>query len=63
MNTEPLIKTNPYLKAPDRYRKALIANVASSSAVETGAPVESIARTLAEQETLRRIKRPKDSAR
>jgi hypothetical protein len=60
---KPLIETNPHLKAPEKYRKALIINVASSTAVETGAPVESIARTLTKREPLRRIKRPKGSAR
>lgn len=48
MNKKPLIETNPYLKAQAQYRKALITNVASSTAVETGASVESIARILAE---------------
>ena len=37
MKNKPLIETNPYLKVPAKYRKALIANVASSTAVETGA--------------------------
>ena len=46
MNHKPLIETNPHLKDPAKYREALIANVASSTAVETGAPVESIARIL-----------------
>ena len=63
MNTKPLIETNPHLKDPAKYRKALIANVASSTAIETGATVESIARTLTEEETSRPIKRAKDSAR
>ena len=63
MDDKPLIETNPHLKAPEKYRKALIINVASSTAVETGAPVESIARTLTEREKLRRIKRPQGSAR
>ncbi len=58
-----LIETNPHLKDPAKYRKALIANVASSTAIETGAPVESIARTLTEGETPRRIRRAKGSAR
>ncbi|MDH4188393.1 MAG: hypothetical protein OEV08_15495 [Nitrospira sp.] len=63
MNTKPLIETNPHLKDPAKYRKALIANVASSTAIETGATVESIARTLTEEETSRPIKMAKDSAR
>ena len=48
MNKKPLIETNPHLKTAAQYRKALITNVASSTAVETGASVESIARILAE---------------
>ena len=60
---KPLIETNPHLKTPEKYQKALIINVASSTAVETGAPVESIARILTERKNLRRIKRPKGSAR
>ena len=46
MNDKPLIETNLHLKDPAKYRKALIANVASSTAIETGAPVESFARFL-----------------
>jgi len=40
---KPLIETNPHLKDPAKYRKALIAKVASSTAIETGASIESIA--------------------
>ena len=32
-----LIQTNPYLRAPEQYRKALAANASSSTAIETGA--------------------------
>ena len=46
MKNKPLIETNPHLKVPGNYRKALIANVASSTAIETGASVESVARIL-----------------
>jgi len=42
------IETNPYLLDPEKFGKALITNVSSSTAVETGASVESIARTLVE---------------
>ena len=61
---KPLIETNPYLRDPEKFRKALITNVSSSTAVETGAPVESIARTLAESNTGKplRVKKPQDSA-
>ena len=57
MNKKALIETNPYLKVPEKYRKALITNVSTSTAVETGAPVESFARVLAKRETPKRIKR------
>ena len=46
MQEKPLIETNPYLRDPEQFRKALIMSVASSTAVETGEPVESIARML-----------------
>ena len=63
MKNKPLIETNPHLKIPAKYRKALIANVASSTAVETGASVESIARILAEQDKPLPIKKKNGSAR
>jgi len=43
---KPLIETNPYLRDPEKFRKALITNVSSSTAVETGASVKSVERTL-----------------
>jgi hypothetical protein len=46
MMRKPLIKTNPHLRVPAKYRKALITNVSSSTAVETGASVKSVERTL-----------------
>ena len=63
MKHRPLIETNPHLKVPAKYRKALIANVASSTAVETGASVESIARVLAKSGKARPIKKTRGSAR
>ena len=63
MKNKPLIATNPHLKVPAKYRKALIANVASSTAVEMGASVESIARILAEQDKPLPIKKKNGSAR
>ena len=63
MKNKPLIDTNPHLKIPAKYRKALIANVASSTAVETGASVESIARILAEQDKPLPIKKKNGSVR
>jgi len=63
MDKRPLIETNPYLRDPEKFRKALITNVSSSTAVETGAPVESIARTLTESEKAEPVKKPQGSAR
>jgi hypothetical protein len=63
VNNKPLIETNPHLKDPAKYRKALIANVASSTAVETGASFESIARILAELEKPLSVKKTGGSAR
>lgn len=63
MKNKPLIDTNPHLKVPAKYRKALIANVASSTAIETGASVESIARILAEQNKPLLVKKTSGSAR
>ena len=46
MLKKPLIQTNPYLKDPERYRRDLVTSVASSTAIETGAMVKTIAKTL-----------------
>jgi hypothetical protein len=61
MNKKSLIETNPYLKAPEDYRKALVKNVSSSTAIETGVPVETIARTLAKGKSSRAVKETKGS--
>lgn len=63
MKQKPLIETNPYLRDPKKFRKALIANVSSSTAIETGASVESIADTLVEGEKHQPLKKPQGSAR
>jgi len=63
MKNKPLIETNPHLKVPAEYRKALIANVASSTAVETGASVESVARILTEPRKTPTLKKTRGSAR
>lgn len=63
MKNKPLIETNPHLKAPANYRKALFANVASSTAIETGAPVASIIRILTEPQTAPASKKTGSSAR
>jgi hypothetical protein len=57
MKNKPLIETNPHLKVPAKYRKALIASVASSTAVETGATIESIARILTEPDKPHRLRK------
>ena len=60
-----LIETNPYLQDSDKYWKALITNVASSTAIETGDSTQSIAKRLAKSETHQRlssIKKPKVSS-
>ena len=62
MEQKPLIETNPYLRDPEKFRKALITNVSSSTAVETGAPVESIARSLVDGNKPHTFKKPQDSA-
>ena len=48
MEQKPLIESNSYLRDPEKFRKALITSVASSTAIETGASVASIARMLEE---------------
>ncbi len=42
MKKNSLFDTNPYLRDPKKYRGALITNVSSSTAIETGASVESV---------------------
>lgn len=63
MKNKPLIDTNPHLKIPAKYRKALIANVASSTAVETGASIESISRILIGTNKPSPVKKTNGSAR
>ena len=46
MQNKSLIQTNLYLRTPEQYRKMLVNNVSSSTAIETGASVASIAKTL-----------------
>lgn len=48
MKQKPLIETNPYLRDPEKFRKALKKSVASSTAIETGASVASIVHMLEE---------------
>lgn len=44
-----LIDTNPYLKDPEKRRKALIRSVASSTAIETGESIEEITKKLVDK--------------
>jgi len=61
MQKKSLIQTNFYLRVPEQYRKMLVTNVSSSTAIETGATVASIVKTLSPvSET---IKTPRRSAR
>ena len=62
MAQKPLIETNPYLRDPEKFRKALIASVASSTAIESGAPVAGIVRVL-EDEKVGPVTTTKRSAR
>lgn len=62
MSKKSLFETNPYLKVPEKYRQALITNIASSTAVETGASIESIARKLTKSEKAKKIITPHRSA-
>jgi hypothetical protein len=48
MRKKSLIETNPYLQNSEKYRDSLITNVSSSTAIETGDSVQSVADTLTE---------------
>jgi hypothetical protein len=50
MKLRPLIETNPYLRDPAKFRKALLTSVASSTAIETGAAIATIVHMLEEVE-------------
>ena len=63
MKQKPLIETNPYLRDPEKFRKALIMSVASSTAIETGAPVASIVRMLEEGHEAKSSPTPRGSVR
>jgi len=60
---KPLIETNPYLRDPEKLQKALDTSIASSTAIETGAPIESIVRMLQEREETKPLKHSQGSAR
>jgi hypothetical protein len=63
MKQKPLIETNPYLRDPEKLRKLLVTNVSSSTAIETGVSVESIARMLEETKKPTPLKTTQRSAR
>lgn len=63
MQLKPLIETNPHLRDPEKFRKALITSVASSTAIETGATVASIARMLEDTAATQPFKSTQGSAR
>ncbi len=48
MRKKSLIETNPYLQDLEKYRESLITTVSSSTAIETGASVQSVVDTLTE---------------
>ena len=43
MDKKPLIDTNLYLRIPEEYRKSLITNVSTSTAIETSTSAKAIA--------------------
>lgn len=63
MSKKPLIETNPYLKNTVRYRRDLITSVSSSTAIETGARVDTIARALTKEPSLWPVRARRGSAR
>lgn len=63
MQQKPLIETNPYLRDPEKFRKALIRCIASSTAIETGQSIEAIVRMLEESEETKRPTSSPSSAR
>jgi hypothetical protein len=63
MKQKPLIETNPYLRDPAKFRKALITSVASSTAIETGASVAAVARMLEQSAKTEPLITTRDSAR
>lgn len=63
MLKKPLIETNTFLRDPSHYRRDLITNVSSSTAVETGARVASVAKTLSAEPLPNPVKRPRAGSR
>ncbi len=48
MKKKSLFDSNPYLHDRNRYQDSLITSVSSSTAIETGASVDSVSRQIAE---------------
>lgn len=48
MKKKSLFDSNPYLHDPKRYRDSLITSVSSSTAIETGASVDSVSQQIAD---------------
>lgn len=63
MSKKPLIETNQHLHSQDKYREALVTNVSSSTAIETGASVKSVARSLGKPAEHAKPKNPQESSR
>jgi hypothetical protein len=63
MKRKPLTETNPYLRDPEKLRKLLVTNVSSSTAIETGASVDSIARMLEKSDKPAPLKTTQRSSR
>jgi hypothetical protein len=63
MRKKPLIETNPYLLDAEKFRKDLITSVSSSTAIETGAKVDTIARTLSKEQKVAPVKTRQGSGR
>jgi len=63
MSKKPLIETNPYLKDRARYHRDLVTSVSSSTAIETGARVAEIAKSLPPQPKASPVKARRGSSR
>ena len=63
MKRKPLIDTNRYMRDPEKFRKALVRCVASSTAIETGTTVASIALMLEENANSKPLTKPRGSVR
>ena len=53
MRKNTLINVNPNLRDPNKYEKALVKNVLTSTAIEIGKVPESIIKSLTERKTRR----------